>query len=438
MKSISQIIKTIAGKITKSQLIRHITIVVLWDNIAKIMGIISTIILIRLLSKNDYALYTFFWSSATLFVGFISNGVDMAYIRVAAEEFSKRKKMAYDIFVYFIALSFGIFLILCPFVIFFGKPLSLLLFKSSLYDKPLLLGFIAAMGLFFINAASRYYQVQEKYKKAGLIMSFQKSTFVFLLLVALLLGKLNFPAAVCAQMTGLLIISVVVMSIIIKACLSTGRIKLSMWRFRIFFKASFWIILYFFCLSMFGQLDIFMISRFMERQDLANYGVAFKYYTLLMLLYPSIRAVLKVRTSKVDMVESLEKQKGFFFGWIKATSIICFPLGIVIIMFSGYVMNVLNGPRYTASILPFKVLAIAAMINYVFASASDIFRSMKKYFLLFCFGLMSVIINFMANLWLIPRYGINGAAVGTLITCVVVQIGAVIYIILKKEGNTER
>ena len=147
--------------ILKSNLFKHISTVFLWDNLAKFIGIITTLILIRILPKEDYALYTFFWAAAMFFVGFVSSGIDMAYVRFAAEEYSVKKKMPNDIFVFSIILCFSIFMILSPAVLIFCKQLSLWMFKSSLYSKAIFLGFIAAIGLFFFVMASRYYPVQE-------------------------------------------------------------------------------------------------------------------------------------------------------------------------------------------------------------------------------------------------------------------------------------
>lgn len=418
--------------ITKTSLFKHISIVFLWDNIAKFIGIITTIILIRMLPKEDYALYTFFWTVAMFFVGFVSSGIDMAYVRFAAEEYSTKKKMPNDIFVFSFILCFAIFLILSPTIIFFSKQLSLLLFKSNLYSKPIFLGFIAAIGLFSITMISRYYQVQEKYKKAGFIVSLQKVSFFLFLFVIIALGRLNFLSIAIIQIVIITFFGLLLISTILKNDLLKEKLVLNFGRFVFFLKVSSWLILYFLCLALFSQLDIFMISRLMSRSDLANYGVAFKYYGLLMLMFPAIKTVLKVRTSKIDMVESIEKQKLFFKKWMKLTTLFFIPVIGLVILFSDYFMNFINGPRYVASILPFKVLAISAICSYIFSPNTDIFRAMKKYFLLFCFGLAALIVNFSGNLLLIPIYGITGAAMATLISYFLVNGLATLYVMTKR------
>lgn len=418
--------------ILTSNLLKHISTVFLWDNIAKFFGIIATIILIRMLPKEDYALYTLFCAAATFFLGFVSSGIDMAYVRFAAEEYSITKKMPNDIFVFSLLLCLSVFLILSPVILTFSKEISVLMFKSTSYVTPILLGFMAAIGLLFINMISRYYQVQEKYKKAGFIISLQKVIFLLFLFIIIALGRLDFLRIAVAQIVIVSISGVSFIVAILKSDLLKQKIILNLSRLTFFLKASFWLVLYFLCLALFSHLDIFMISRLMTNNDLANYGVAFKYYSFLMLLFPAIKTVLKVRTSKIDMVESIEKQRAFFRKWMKATTLFFVPTIALFILFSGYVMNLLNGAKYVASVLPFKILALSAMCSYVFSPNTDIFRAMKRYFLLFCFGFIALVLNFFGNCWLIPRAGITGAAIATLLSYLLVNCSATVYVMIKR------
>jgi O-antigen/teichoic acid export membrane protein len=412
-------------------LFKNISTVFLMDNIAKLVGMVTTLILIRMLPKEDYALYTFFWSAAMFFVGFVSSGIDMAYVRFAAEEYSDVKKMPNDIFFFSIILCFSAFLILSPVTIAFSKQLSLLMFKSGLYSKPIFVGYLAAIGLFLFAFGTRYYQVQEKYGTAGVLISLQKILFLLFLFVLIASGNLGFLKVAIAQIIAITGFGIFLISMVIKNDLLKEGLFLSFNRFVVFMRASFWLILYFISLSLFNQLDVFMISRFMSVDNLANYGVAFKYYGLLMLMFPAIKTVLKVRTSKIDMVNSTERQRIFFKKWIKLITLVSVPIISLVVLFSDYFMNLLNGPRYAASILPFKILAVCAMCSYIFSPNTDIFRAMGKYFLLFCFGLVALIVNFFGNLMLIPVYGIAGAAIATLAAHLLINGSATVYLMAK-------
>jgi O-antigen/teichoic acid export membrane protein len=368
-------------------------------------------------------------------MSFVSNGIDMAYVRFAAEEFSAKKKISTDIFVFSIVLCISIFIVLSPLVFYYSRELSALMFRKTLFEKPLLLGFIAAIGLFLIGMISRYYQVQERYKKAGVIISLEKILFFLAVVIVFLFWELSFLRVAILKITLLSLFSAIFIVLLFKNILFTERFNLHISRFYSFLKVSFWLILYFITLALFSQLDIFMISRLLTSNDLADYGVAFKYYGFLMLMFPSIKTVLKVRTAKIDMVESVEKQKAFYTKWMRTTMPFLIFTIVIIILSADYLMNLLNGPKYVKSIFPFKILAVSAMCSYFFSPNADIFRTMKKYFILFCFGFSALIINFFGNLWLIPVYNIKGAAVATLISHLFINGAATVYLLLRKTDS---
>jgi len=419
-------------KYIKTDLFKHISTVFLWDNIAKFIGIITTIILIRGLSQEDYALFTMFGASLALFIGFISGGIRTAYVRFAAEEYSRNKKMPNEIFIISTVLCFTIFLILSPIIILFNKSISQLLFNDNIYSIALYLGFMGAIGFFFIGIVSSYYQVQEKYHNSGFILSFQKLLFFLLLLMLIIFGSLNFLKVAIIQIVLFIVFGLFLFVQILKSELLKNKLNLLINHFAIFLKASSWLILYCICISIFSHLDVLMIGRLKTANDLANYGVAYKYYGMLILALPSIMTVLRVRNSKIDMIESIEKQKEFVKKWLRMSSKLAIPIILIILVASSFVMDFLNGPRYTASILPFKILAVSSVFSYIFAPNISIFISMKKYTILFYFGLTALIINFFGNLWLISLIGISGAALATLFSHLIVNGFSTAYVLLKK------
>jgi O-antigen/teichoic acid export membrane protein len=356
----------------------------------------------------------------------------MAYTRFAAEEYSITRKMPNDIFVFSLLLCLLVFIMLSPLVLIFGKEISTLMFKSTSYSTPIILGFMAAVGLILANMISRYYQVQERYKRGGLIISLQKILFLLLLLVVVAMGQADFLSIAIVQIVIVSISGALLVLVALRHGPLGRSVTLRLSRFARFLKTSFWLILYFLCLALFSHLDVFMISRLMTKDDLADYGVAFKYYSCLMLMYPAIKTVLKVRTSKIDMVQSLERQRAFFRRWMRTTTVFFVPAVVLVISLSGHVMNSLNGVQYAASVSPFKILALSATCSYIFSPNTDIFRAMKRYFLLFCFGFAALVLNLCGNCWLIPRYGISGAAVATLLSGLLVNGLATIYVMTKR------
>lgn len=426
-------IAAIYENILSRPLFRHISTVFIWDIVGKLIGVITTILLIRALPKNDYALYTFFYAAGALFIGVIANGIDMAYVRFASEEYSRKREMPNDIFIFSIFLCLFFYIVLTPIILSFRTSLSELMFRDQLFSSPLLLGFFFSFPPILTIFVTRYYQVQERYKRAGVLFSLDKFVFLFFLLSFVFISQsLSFMKIAVVQVVLSFVFGIFLISYTFRQGINLAKLDLQAKRFFYFIGTSFWLILYFVCLAIFGQLGVFMISRMMTIGDLANYGVAFRYYSLIMLLFPAIKTVLKVHTAKIDFVDNFEKQKQFLSRWIKLTSLLAIPLALMILFFSGYFMNLVNGAQYSGAILPFKISAISALISYIFSPNTDLFRTMNKHFLMFCFGFFALIINFLINYILIPIYGISGVAFSNLISFFIVNGLATVYIFSRK------
>ena len=96
-------------------------------------------------------------------------------------------------------------------------------------------------------------------------------------------------------------------------------------------------------------------------------------------------------------------------------SIICFIFTICIILFGKIGINILYGKKYIAAFIPLIILTIGTWfgvlgnIHYIWMTAEN----KEKFSLIYSF--VGSIINIIFNIILIPKYGIIGAAVATLI-----------------------
>jgi len=250
IKSVSPFIQEFRNSI-RTNLFQQISVVFLWDSVSKALGLITAVLLIRLMAKEDYALYTFFWMSATFFLGVVTSGIDMAYVRFAAEEYSSTKKHPNDIFMFAGLLCASIFFLLAPVILLNSRQLSLLMFKNVGYGWPLFLGFITAIGLFFINIIARYYQIQERYQMAGIISSLQSLMFLLVLLFIGIAQRVNFETFSIAQIVIVYLFAFFYIGSLLKNKFGLEGVNLTLQRFREFIGTSFWLILYFLVYALF-------------------------------------------------------------------------------------------------------------------------------------------------------------------------------------------
>ena len=167
-------------------------------------------------------------------------------------------------------------------------------------------------------------------------------------------------------------------------------------------------------LSAFQRLDIFMLSHFSTGEELANYGVAYRYYSMALLLLGSIHAVLLPRFSKVDMQEPV-KQRIFIFRWLKATGWLIIPVVIVDVLGKPVFVWV-NGIQYEKAFYMFVIFSIGVWFSLMFSPLVNVLISRKAFRFLFALAVGAFILNFIGNYLLIPLWGGIGAALVTVLS----------------------
>jgi len=386
------------------------------DIVSTVIGAGIAILLIRNLSEFDYGLYTNFMAVLSLVTGIIASSINWITTRISTEYISVYKRIPshiYGISLFFQTLFLFFLLIV---IIPNSVKLSKLFFRSDLYSKAILLGVIASIGFILIEIARVIFQSSEKFKGYGIL----KIVKQLLLLVGIFFlqttQKLNFLYVAFLWIIVLFILGIVLFFFLkryISFSFGISEIKK-------FLKGIEGLIIYFLFLSLFNRLDVLMLSRFRSIEEVAVYGVAFKYYSLILLGLGSIHAVLLPKFSKVDY-KNLEKQKDFVNRWIKLSSFVIIPIGILI-MRATPLMNFLNGPKYAGSIFPFQLFCISIIISLMFSPIINILIAREDYSFLALLGFIAFSLNFIGNYFFIPLYGIVGATIVTIVSFGIINI----------------
>lgn len=419
----------------RNKLISNIAVVTFFDFISKIFSMATFIILIRLLSTSDYADFTFFNAVSLLVYSIIGGGLNTAYIRYESENISRRNSISINLYFFNLKmltlLSFIIFFI---FMIFKNQFTSLF-FSRGNYGTLILFGIFFSYTLSLQRLNESFFQSNGNFKNAGLIGTLKNSLLLISIVVPLFFIKMTIIEVLFIYMITSLVISSAFTIKIIKSVLY-NKSENNFLRGE-YINSSFWLILYCLFLGIFSNSDVFFVSHFLNKTSLANYGIASKYYYLLLSMLPSITTVLRVRTAKSDMIDSLHKQRGFGVNWIKKTSIIIVPVIILGVFLTKYLFPIINGPGYIDSIIPFQILCVGAGISYIFSPNVNILMAMKKYKLLCAIGFFSLLINLICNYFFIQIYGIIAAAIIEVATNAFNNI-TVFFVIMYNTKQEER
>ncbi|WP_456401985.1 oligosaccharide flippase family protein, partial [Persephonella sp.] len=194
-----------------------------------------------------------------------------------------------------------------------------------------------------------------------------------------------------------------------------------------FVNSTLWLMLYFFMLSLFQRLDIFMLSHFSSEKELANYGVAFRYYTMGLLILNAIHVVLLPKFSKVDYQDT-KKQTDFIHRWLKFTSWLIIPILITNIVGKPAFLFI-NGEQYERAFYIFVIFSIGIWFSLMFSPLVNVLMSRKEFKFLFLLAIGALIINFCGNYLLIQILGALGASIITVVSVGFINIYCFLYLI---------
>lgn len=396
-----------------------------FDIVSKIFMIVITILLIRILTLTQYDDIVKFTAISGLFLGILGSGISISYIRYSTEQISRGEKSSVGLhmvsFIIIIGLSLFM-LILVPIFTNLYKTSTELVVYASFY------GIILSL----INMNQAFFQSRESYVKSGIVNNLRNVFMLFALICAIIFfAELDTKVVFLIYIVSGLIALIFGMVKIYKG-VHFSDIFSDLSKCKLMIKDSFSIVIYCVFINLLNQVDIIMITNMMTKEDVAMYGIALKYYSLLLTLLPSIQAVLKVRTSKKEYIDDASQRKKFSTSWLKKSGLIIIPSCTLIILTSGIFMPILNGHKYDGSINAFRILVIGVAISYLFASNTSLMITARKYKQLYLLALVALIFNFVANWFFVPIWGINAAAASTLISQAIVNVSATIFIIFDK------
>lgn len=407
----------------KTPTVKSIFLVYGANIINTLLGGCFIVLVIRCLSPYEYGIYTTFSATVAFITGLVGSGFNISLVRFAAEAVENNKQEEAKA-IFFSSLMFQGVLLLFFIIIglFYADPMSKSLFNRPEISKYITLAALGVGGPVLIKFTASVYQTYECFGKFSLINNLKN--------IALLIGSLTLLRIGKFDLTTLIIIIIVVPAGIgsylvhpyVRVTSLTSRVK------RIFIeyaKSNCWLMLYFLFLSLLSRLDVFMLTRMRTIEEVAAYGVAFKYYSLLLLLLGSVHTVFLPKLSKRG--SDITYLRKFIGKWMKKSSAIVIPLILLLIILAKPLMIFLNGEQYATSILPFQIFCIGAIISLIFSPLVNILVSMSKYRLLSSLGFLALLFNFSGNLYFIPLYGLIGATGITIITHAIINLASFFF-----------
>jgi O-antigen/teichoic acid export membrane protein len=415
-----------------SNILRDILAVCSGDVVTKILAILSTVILIRSLDQRDYGLYTNFLAVMSFIAASIGSGMNISAARYSAAYLSSHRKTPRDIYPVNLALQILIYIPVGILLLVYPTAISQVLFGTEVYASAVMLGGVASLGLMIIQLAGSIFQSSEDFKNY-VVLSMLRQVFILSAVVLLVMFNYNNFIQISLAIAAVQMILGAMVLFYLRDWLYVRSFEVQI--FSHLKNAGGMLTLYFFFQSLFGQLDIFMLSRFRTPEEIAAYGVAFRYYSLALMVLPSIHVVLLPKFSTLTY-SSPHKQLEFLFSWLKVSSLSIVPI-VLLASFSGPIFEILNGKSYSASIPLFKVFCIGIFISLVFSPLVNILIANNHHRFLVLLSIVVFTLTFFGHYYFTSRYGVMGATVITVVSSALMNISAFLKIYCRGHAEHE-
>jgi len=406
------------------------------DLITSAIGAVAVVVLIRGLSVSSYAYTTLFLTFAQFAGSAASGGVRTRYLREEAERVSRVGQQAPESgFVE--SLVRGTLLILALGLV--AAPVAATADLGSEFGGGVTLIITAtafAVGYAALELAVAHYQARRRFFRAGILRVFRGAVLLLASLAITLLSEsvLSISVWFVASMTvvGLVAIAPIVHRGLTKAA------RFSRWtRFK---PEELWLSWYYVFSAGFAYVDVMVASSLLSKHAVATLGASLRYLAIVLAAVPALGAVLRVRTSQADLVDSLENQRDMVISWLRRATI---PAGLLIgiaVVLAPYLIPVIDGGRYPSSVVTFQIFLITAVTAYLSAPVANILMAQHRYALLASIYSLGLLVNLIGDIAVARPFGVVGIAIVS--TTVYVLIDAVMVVMSlthNRQGHaTER
>ena len=139
-----------------------------------------------------------------------------------------------------------------------------------------------------------------------------------------------------------------------------------------------WLTLYYASAAGFAYVDLLVAGALLDEREIATLGVSLRYLSLILGAMPALGAILRVRTSQMDVVDSPERQREMLAGWLRRCWRPCVAIFAAGLALAPLAIPLIDGGRYPDSRLVTQVLLATALAAYLTAPAVSICSSPRS------------------------------------------------------------
>ncbi len=162
--------------------------------------------------------------------------------------------------------------------------------------------------------------------------------------------------------------------------------------------------------------DTLMLGYFMEAEDVGLYNVGITLSKLLLFSVTILNFVFMPIAGELYIKGNMDDFRRTYQVLTKWVFMMSFPIFLVLFFFPEMTLTFLFGQQYEASSTVLKLLSLNFMIILFAGSSGLVLTVIGETRLLMWIAVAGAVLNIVFNFTLIPKYGIAGAAIATLLS----------------------
>lgn len=180
-----------------------------------------------------------------------------------------------------------------------------------------------------------------------------------------------------------------------------------------------------------GYVDSFMISYYLDEYQVGIYSACIKLSFLVTFVLASVNGFIAPKISKAYTNGDNKMVKKIYYDSIKLIVLVSSPIFLVLYLFPEFFLG-LFGEEFKIAVVTLLIVNSAFLVNALCGSVGYMLNMTDNQHQFMKILLIGLLLNIMMNVFFIPIYGINGAAIATLISMSFWNIGSLMILKRKK------
>jgi O-antigen/teichoic acid export membrane protein len=178
------------------------------------------------------------------------------------------------------------------------------------------------------------------------------------------------------------------------------------------------------------RIDKFMIGILISSLAVGIYNISLTIANLSSFLLIIINVVITPLITKLYYRNNIDELESLF----KKSTLLCSIFNLIffsLIILFGKEILLIFGKEFSTGYIVLIFISIGQVINSATGSVAAIINMSGKPLIILLINIISIIINILLNILIIPIYGIEGAAIATMMTIIISNISFLIYVYVK-------